>query len=76
MSVENLAVHLRIEEDNKMAQKNTYTPDFAKASMVDHASSSSKSNPKGKGKGKGKNDKKSKGKAEYLASKAGTMKMF
>ncbi|GKE06744.1 hypothetical protein Tco_1398762, partial [Tanacetum coccineum] len=73
MSVVNLAVHLRIEEDNMMAQKNTYTPDFAKASMVDHASSSSKSNPKGKGKGK--NDKKSKRKAEYLASKAGTMKM-
>ena len=27
MSVEDLVVRLRIEEDNKLAQKNTYTPD-------------------------------------------------
>ncbi|GJT69873.1 hypothetical protein Tco_1029159 [Tanacetum coccineum] len=39
MSVENLAVHLRIEEDNKMAQKNTYTPDSAKASFKNHRTS-------------------------------------
>ncbi|GKF23128.1 hypothetical protein Tco_0075450 [Tanacetum coccineum] len=33
MSVEDLVVPLRIEEDNKLAQKNTYTPDSAKANM-------------------------------------------
>ncbi|GJU60511.1 hypothetical protein Tco_1238277 [Tanacetum coccineum] len=70
MSVEDLVVRLRIEEDNKLAQKNTYTPDSAKANMVEHAGSSSKSNSKAKGKGKKKNDKKSTGKAEYLAPKA------
>nr|GEV31143.1 peroxidase 72 [Tanacetum cinerariifolium] len=36
MSVEDLIVCLRIEEDNKLAQKNTYTPDSAKANMVEH----------------------------------------
>ncbi|GJZ01006.1 hypothetical protein Tco_0518967 [Tanacetum coccineum] len=71
MSVEDLVVRLRIEEDNKLAQKDTYTPDSAKANMVEHAGSSSRSNPKGKGKDKRKNDKKSKGKSEYLALKAG-----
>ncbi|GKC38507.1 retrovirus-related pol polyprotein from transposon TNT 1-94 [Tanacetum coccineum] len=75
MSVEDLVVRLRIEEDNKLAQKNTYTPDSAKANMVEHAGSSSKSNSKAKGKGKKKNDKKSKGKAEYLAPKAGIANM-
>nr|GEU73142.1 hypothetical protein T459_22274 [Tanacetum cinerariifolium] len=30
MSVEDLVVHLRIEEDNKVAEKNTYAPDSAK----------------------------------------------
>ncbi|GJZ32058.1 pol polyprotein [Tanacetum coccineum] len=70
ISVEDLIVHLRIEEDNKLAQKNTYAPDSAKANMVEHAGSSSKSNSKAKGKGKKKNDKKGKGKAEYLAPKA------
>nr|GEU66104.1 hypothetical protein [Tanacetum cinerariifolium] len=70
MSVEDLVVYLRIQDDNKLAQKNTYTPDSAKENMVEHAASSSKSNPKEKGKGK--NDKKSKGKAEYLALKVGT----
>nr|GEW92003.1 hypothetical protein [Tanacetum cinerariifolium] len=74
MSVEDLIVRLRIEEDNKLAQKNTYTPDYAKANMVEHAGSSSKSNSKEKGKGKKKNDKKGKGKAEYLSPKAGIMK--
>ncbi|GJR92398.1 O-glucosyltransferase Rumi [Tanacetum coccineum] len=72
MSVEDLVVRLRIEEDNKLAQKNNYTPDSAKANMVEHAGSSSKSNSKGKGKGK--NAKKIKGKAEYLAPKAGIVK--
>ncbi|GJU54973.1 pol polyprotein [Tanacetum coccineum] len=74
MSVKDLVVHLRIEEDNKLAQKNTYTPDSDKANMVEHAGSSSKSHYKAKGKGKKKNDKKSKGKAEYLAPKAGIVK--
>nr|GEZ69764.1 uncharacterized protein [Tanacetum cinerariifolium] len=69
ISVEDLVVRLRIEEDNKLAQKNTFTPDFAKANMVEHVRSSSKSNSKGKGKDKRKNDKKSKGEAEYLAPK-------
>nr|GEW61652.1 uncharacterized protein [Tanacetum cinerariifolium] len=71
MSVKDLVFCLRIEEDNKLAQKNTYTPGSAKANMVEHASSFSKSKSKCKGKGKGKNDKKSKAKAEYLAHKAG-----
>ncbi|GJW98685.1 retrovirus-related pol polyprotein from transposon TNT 1-94, partial [Tanacetum coccineum] len=74
MSVEDLIVRLRIEEDNKLAQKNTYAPDSAKANMVEHAGSSSKSNSKAKGKGKKKNDKKGKGKAEYLAPKARIVK--
>ncbi|GKC96973.1 hypothetical protein Tco_1162415, partial [Tanacetum coccineum] len=70
MSVEDLIVCLHIEEDNKLAQKNTYAPDSAKANMVEHVGSSSKSNSKEKGKGKKKNDKKGKGKAKYLAPKA------
>ncbi|GKC47221.1 hypothetical protein Tco_1064943 [Tanacetum coccineum] len=74
ISVEDLVVHLRIEEDNKLAQKNTYTPDSTNANMVEPPGSSLKSNSKRKGKGKGKNYKKSKGKAEYLAPKAGIMK--
>ncbi|GKA01505.1 retrovirus-related pol polyprotein from transposon TNT 1-94, partial [Tanacetum coccineum] len=74
MSVEELIVRLRIEEDNKLAQKNIYAPDSAKANMVEHAGSSSKSNSKAKGKGKKKNDKKDKQKAEYLAPKARIMK--
>ncbi|GKF49311.1 hypothetical protein Tco_0142562 [Tanacetum coccineum] len=34
--VEDLVVRLRIEEDNKLAQKDTYTPESAKANMVEH----------------------------------------
>ncbi|GKC57790.1 retrovirus-related pol polyprotein from transposon TNT 1-94 [Tanacetum coccineum] len=75
MSVEDLVVRLCIKEDNKLAQKNTYTPDSVKANMVEHAGSSSKSNSKAKGKGNGKNDKKSKRKAEYLAPKVGIANM-
>ncbi|GJU56758.1 retrotransposon protein, putative, ty1-copia subclass [Tanacetum coccineum] len=74
MSVEDLVVRLCIEEDNKLAQKNNYTPDSTKENMVEHVTSSSKFNPKGKGKGKENNDKKSKGKAEYLAPKDGIVK--
>ncbi|GJZ83651.1 pol polyprotein [Tanacetum coccineum] len=43
ISVEDLVVRLRIEEDNKLAQKDTYAPDSAKANMVEHAGSSSRS---------------------------------
>ncbi|GKB43767.1 zinc finger, CCHC-type containing protein, partial [Tanacetum coccineum] len=74
MSVEDLVVRLRIEEDNRFAQKDTNTPDSAKANIIEHAGSSSRSNPKGNGKEKKKNDKKSKGKFEYLALKAGIVK--
>ncbi|GJV09908.1 retrotransposon protein, putative, ty1-copia subclass [Tanacetum coccineum] len=58
------------EEDNRLAQKNIYTPDSAKANMDEYFGSYSKSNSKAKGKDKRKNDKKGKGKADYLASKA------
>ncbi|GKG17436.1 hypothetical protein Tco_0362393, partial [Tanacetum coccineum] len=44
MSVKDLVVRLRNEEDKKLAQKSTYTSDFAKANMAEHAGSSSKSN--------------------------------
>nr|GEU47561.1 retrotransposon protein, putative, Ty1-copia subclass [Tanacetum cinerariifolium] len=74
MSVEDLVVRLRIEEDNRLALKDTYTPDSAKANMIEHAGSSLRSNPKGKGKDKRKNDKKSKWKSEYLAPKDGIVK--
>ncbi|GJU08224.1 retrovirus-related pol polyprotein from transposon TNT 1-94 [Tanacetum coccineum] len=46
MSVKDLVVRLRIEEDNKLAQKSTYTSNSAKANMVEHVGSSSKSNSK------------------------------
>ncbi|GKC69397.1 hypothetical protein Tco_1115280 [Tanacetum coccineum] len=59
-----------IEKGHKLAQKDTYAPDSAKANMVEHAGSSSRSFSKGKGKDKKKNDKKGKGKSEYLAPKA------
>ncbi|GKE15676.1 pol polyprotein, partial [Tanacetum coccineum] len=52
MSVEDLIVHLHIKEDNKLAQKNTYALDSAKANMVEYAGISSKSNSKAKGKEK------------------------
>ncbi|GKB76527.1 hypothetical protein Tco_0943422, partial [Tanacetum coccineum] len=52
-------------------RKDFYTPDSAKANMVEHAGSSSRFNSKGNKKDKGKNDKKGKGKSEYLALKAG-----
>nr|GEY30711.1 zinc finger, CCHC-type [Tanacetum cinerariifolium] len=74
MKVEDSVVRLRIEKDNKLAQKNTYTPDSVKENMVEHVWSSSKFDSKAKGKGKKKNDKKGKGKAEYLAPKARIVK--
>ncbi|GJX40564.1 putative reverse transcriptase domain-containing protein [Tanacetum coccineum] len=74
MSVIDLVVRLRIrirtKEDNKLAQKNTYTPNYAKENMVKHAPSSSNTNSKGKGKDKGK------GKVEYLAYKVGIVKQM
>ncbi|GKF95887.1 hypothetical protein Tco_0288622, partial [Tanacetum coccineum] len=74
MSVEDLVVHLHIEEDNKLAQKDTYIPDSTKANMVEHVGSSSRSNSKRKSKDKRKNNKKNKGKSKYLAPKAGIVK--
>nr|GEU72512.1 Pol polyprotein [Tanacetum cinerariifolium] len=74
MSVEDLVVRLRIEEDNMLGQKDTYTHDSANANMIEHVGSSSRSNPKGKGKDKRKNYKKSKRKSEYLAPKVGIVK--
>ncbi|GKB14524.1 zinc finger, CCHC-type containing protein [Tanacetum coccineum] len=74
MSVEDMVVRLRIEEDKQLAQKDSYTPDSAKANMVEHAGSSSRFNSKGNKKDKKKNDKKGKGKSEYLAPKAGIVK--
>ncbi|GJS19545.1 pol polyprotein [Tanacetum coccineum] len=58
----------------KAGSEDTYTPDSAKANMVEHAGSSSRFNSKGNKKDKRKNDKKSKGKSEYLAPKAGIVK--
>nr|GEW61762.1 Pol polyprotein [Tanacetum cinerariifolium] len=60
--------------DNRLALKDTCTPDSAKANMIEHVGSSSRSNPKGKGKDKRKNDKKSKGKSGYLSPKGGITK--
>ncbi|GJV25723.1 retrotransposon protein, putative, ty1-copia subclass [Tanacetum coccineum] len=55
-------------EDNKLAQKDSYTPDSAKANMVEHAGSSSRFNSKGNKKDKKKNDKKGKGKLSHRAA--------
>ncbi|GJW70470.1 hypothetical protein Tco_0127387 [Tanacetum coccineum] len=72
---EYLVVRLRIEKDNKLAQKDTYAPDSGKANMVKHVGSSSRSNSKGKGKDKKKNDKKGKGNVmSTLLLKAGIVK--
>ncbi|GJZ37249.1 hypothetical protein Tco_0914233 [Tanacetum coccineum] len=72
MSVEDLVVRHHIKEDNKLAQKDTYTSDSAKANMIEHAGSYSRSNPKGKGKDKRKNDKKrAKGSLSTLLLKLG-----
>ncbi|GKA95797.1 pol polyprotein [Tanacetum coccineum] len=61
MSVEDLVVRLRIKEDNKLAQKDTYTSDSTKANMVEHVGSSSRSNSKGKTKTKGRMTRRAKG---------------
>lgn len=58
MFVEDLIFRLRIEEDNKVAQKSTYNPISDKANVVQHGQSSGKNkSAKGKflNKGKGGN---------------------
>ena len=54
MTIEDLIVRLRIEEDNKMAQKSTSLQAEAKANLVEYgqSSKSNKGNTKTKGKGK------------------------
>ncbi|GKC82841.1 hypothetical protein Tco_1138558, partial [Tanacetum coccineum] len=71
MSVEDLVVRLLIEEDNKLAQKDTYAPDSAKANMVEHAGSSSRSNSKGKAKTKRRMTRRAKGSLSTLLLKLG-----
>nr|GEX46471.1 hypothetical protein [Tanacetum cinerariifolium] len=63
-------------QDNKLAQKNTYTPDSAKANMVEHAESSLKSNSKSKGKDKRKNDKNGKGKLQDAKESDSTLDKY
>ena len=65
MTIEDLVVRLRIEEDNKVAQKQGYVPNSAKANIVEHGQSS-----KGN-KGKGRAEKKNKGKGQNLGPKGG-----
>ncbi|GJR76167.1 pol polyprotein [Tanacetum coccineum] len=72
LSVEDLVVRLRIKEGNKLAQKNTYTSDSAKANMVEHAGSSSKFNQREKAKPKGRMTRKEK---ERLSHHAANCKM-
>jgi hypothetical protein len=67
MSIEDLIVRLRIEEDNKLAQKKDYVPTSEKANVVEHGQSSVKNKFV-----KGKNQKK--GKGTNFGPKAGTFK--
>ncbi|GKB35736.1 retrovirus-related pol polyprotein from transposon TNT 1-94 [Tanacetum coccineum] len=71
---ETFQVAAYLYESYLQAGMNPYTPDSAKANMVEHAGSSSRFNSKGNKKDKKKNDKKGKGKSEYLAPKAGIVK--
>ena len=66
MSVEDLVVRLRIEEDNKMAQKVSYLPASAKANVVEQGQSSRGN--------KGKSIAKGKGKGVYLGPRNGMVK--
>ncbi|KAJ0462893.1 putative RNA-directed DNA polymerase [Helianthus annuus] len=68
MTIEELVVRLRIEEDNRVAQKGTILQASAKANMVEVGESS-----KGK-KGKGKKDNKGKAKVNNLGPKKGAVK--
>ncbi|GJU09292.1 pol polyprotein [Tanacetum coccineum] len=66
MSVEDLVIFgssSSYKEEQAGSQVDTYTPDSAKANMVEHAGSSSRFNSKGNKKDKKKNDKKAKGKS-------------
>ena len=72
MTVDELIVRLRIEEDNRVAQNGGHVEGLAKANFVEYGQSS-----KGKGnfKGKGKRpDKKNKGKKVDLSPKSGGVK--
>ncbi|KAL7614567.1 hypothetical protein Lser_V15G07012 [Lactuca serriola] len=62
-----LIVDLRIEEDNRIAQKSSYTPTSEKAKVVEHVQTSVK-NKSGKGKFQ------KKGKGSNLGTKGGTFK--
>ncbi|GJW75143.1 pol polyprotein [Tanacetum coccineum] len=74
MSVEDLVVRLRIEEDNKLAQERLLIHlNFCQGNMVS-MQVPAQVNSKGNKKDKKKNDKKGKGKSEYLAPKAGIVK--
>ncbi|GKE91886.1 hypothetical protein Tco_1572981 [Tanacetum coccineum] len=63
-----MVVLLRIKEDNKLAQKSTYTPDSAKDNMVEHDGSSSKSNSKEKEKAKRRMTRRAKGRLNHRAA--------
>ncbi|XP_022041020.1 uncharacterized protein LOC110943587 [Helianthus annuus] len=67
MTIEDLVVRLRIEEDNKVALKKVDGPETVKANLVDHGQSS-------KGKNSGKGGKKSHGKRSNLGPKGGVGK--
>ncbi|XP_071687917.1 uncharacterized protein [Rutidosis leptorrhynchoides] len=68
MTVEDLVVRLRIEEDKKVAIKRSYAPSSAKVNIVEHGQSSRGN------KGKGKAEKKNKGKGSKLGPKGGVVK--
>ncbi|KAJ0474837.1 putative RNA-directed DNA polymerase [Helianthus annuus] len=68
MTIEELVARLRIEEDNRVAQKDTILQAAAKANMVE-IGESSKGN-----KGKGKNNNKGKAKVNNLGPKKGAVK--
>ncbi|XP_071719007.1 uncharacterized protein [Rutidosis leptorrhynchoides] len=68
MTVEDLVVRLRIEEDNKVALKKSCTPSSAKLNVVEYGQSSRGN------KGKGKAENKYKGKGSKLGPKGGVMK--
>ena len=69
MTIEDLVVRLRIEEDNRVAQKGGQTEGYAKANMVEHGQTSRGNRGKGK-----KVDNKSKGKSVDLGPKKGGVK--
>ncbi|XP_071694471.1 uncharacterized protein [Rutidosis leptorrhynchoides] len=68
MTVEDLMVRLRIEEDNKVALKRSITPVSAKVNIVEHGQSSKGS------KSKGKTEKSNKGKGFKFGPKGGVAK--